>query len=156
MDAITLLTEDHKKVRKLLKELDGTGDRDAAKRTDLFHTIVHELEVHTQVEQEIFYPAFRKACANARGDKIYFDSLEEHKAMAEVLIPDVQQADAASAEFAGKAQALRDAVDNHADEEEKVMFHEAKKVLSKDDLKRLGEDLERKKKELMQQFKSAA
>lgn len=156
MDAIALLTEDHKKVRKLLKELDGTSEGASRKRAELIETIAHELKVHTEIEQDIFYPAFRKACGDAEGDKIYFDSLEEHKAMGDVLIPDAQHADPASAEFAGKAQALKDAVDNHADEEEKVMFHEAKKAMSKDELNRLGEQLESRKKDLMRQFRSAA
>lgn len=156
MDAISLLTEDHKKVRKLLKQLDETSDRSSKTRTELREKITHELKVHTQIEQEIFYPAFKQACSDAEGDKIYFDSLEEHKAVDDVLLPDLQQADAGSAEFAGRAKALKEAIDHHADEEEKVMFHKAKKVCSKEQLAQLGEKLEAKKSQLMQQFKSAA
>jgi hemerythrin-like domain-containing protein len=149
MDAISLLTDDHEKVRKLLKQLSKTDEADSAEREDTLRKIALELTVHTKIEQEIFYPAFKQAGEGPEDDKIYFEALEEHGAISDQLIPDAERADAASPEFAGRAKALREAVDHHADEEEKVMFHRAKKILSKDDLKRLGEQLDTRKQALM-------
>ncbi|MGS1012998.1 hemerythrin domain-containing protein [Rhodanobacter sp. UC4450_H17] len=61
MDAIQLLKADHKKVKELLAELAKTTTRAAKTRSELLAQIRVDLEVHTTIEEEIFYPAFRKA-----------------------------------------------------------------------------------------------
>ncbi|HEV7122312.1 MAG TPA: hypothetical protein VGN24_02665 [Rhodanobacter sp.] len=52
--------------------------------------IALDLEVHTRVEEEIFYPAFREACDDDENDKLYFEALEEHRAVGELVLPDLQ------------------------------------------------------------------
>lgn len=81
MDATKLLTEDHRKVRALLKDLNETTDRAAKTRTELLEKIALELQVHNQIEEEIFYPAFKQACQDAEGDKLYFEADEEEDEM---------------------------------------------------------------------------
>ena len=46
MDALSLLKEDHDKVRKMLEELDSTTERGVKTREELFQRVKHELEVH--------------------------------------------------------------------------------------------------------------
>jgi hemerythrin superfamily protein len=64
-DACDLLDADHRAVKKLFKEYDeltGSRARSAAqKKVDLARQICHELSVHAQIEEEIFYPALRNA-----------------------------------------------------------------------------------------------
>ena len=57
MDAIQLLKADHKKVKELLAELAKTTTRAAKTRSELLAQIRVDLEVHTTIEEEIFYPA---------------------------------------------------------------------------------------------------
>ena len=60
-DAISLLKEDHKKVRALLAALEKTTERSADRRVKLLQQIESEVKVHATVEEEIFYPAYRDA-----------------------------------------------------------------------------------------------
>src|SRR5215470_17217815 len=60
-DAITLLKADHQKVRALLGELTESSERATTKREELLAEIERELKIHTTIEEQIFYPAFRDA-----------------------------------------------------------------------------------------------
>ncbi|MGN6789516.1 MAG: hemerythrin domain-containing protein [Rhodanobacteraceae bacterium] len=155
MDATKLLTEDHEKVRQLLKQLTESTVRAGKTRAGLLDKIALELKVHTQIEEEIFYPAFKQAAEDAEDQKLYFEALEEHRAAGELVLPDLQKTDVASEQFAGRAKVLRDLVEHHAEEEEDEMFKRARKVFSKEDLARLGDQLAARKHELLQQ-KAAA
>jgi hemerythrin-like domain-containing protein len=154
MDATRLLTEDHQKVRKLLEQLAETTSRGAKTRAELLKKIAMELKVHTQIEEEIFYPAFKQACSDAKDDRLYFEALEEHRAAGELVLPDLQGTDVSSEKFGGRAKVLKELVSHHADEEEKDMFSRARKVFSKDDLAELGERLAARKQELLGQMAS--
>lgn len=72
MNAISLLKADHKKVKGMLDDLESTTERGPGKRKKLLAKIKTELEAHTTIEEEIFYPAFLKAvkekepCTTAR------------------------------------------------------------------------------------------
>ena len=70
MNAIRLLKEDHKKVRRLLAELEATTPRAYKKRTILLASIAREIEMHTTLEEEIFYPAFMEVGERVDDDKM--------------------------------------------------------------------------------------
>lgn len=154
MDAIKLLTQDHEAIRKLLGELAESSTRATRKRADLLAQIAHELEAHTKIEEEIFYPAF-KAAGKAEEAKMYFEALEEHRAAGELVLPDLLQTPPESEKFSGRAKVLKELVEHHADEEEKEMFKHAKRLMDTAQLKELGERLANRKAELMEQFKAA-
>lgn len=145
-NAITILKADHAKVRKLLEQLDKA--QGASRRDDLLEKITIEIEVHTQLEEEIFYPAFREASRNKEDGKLYFEAQAEHGAV-KLILPDLAQIDRDSDEFAGKAKVLKDLIEHHAEEEEKELFPRAKKLLSKDELEELGTRLEERKQTLL-------
>src|SRR5262249_52205238 len=52
--ATDLLKKDHDKVKKLFSQFEKAGD-DSSRRRDLFDDIKRELDVHTKIEEEIFY-----------------------------------------------------------------------------------------------------
>src|SRR5215510_214231 len=60
-DAIALLKNDHKNVKQLLKRLESTTDRNSSQREQLLEEIENEVKVHTTIEEEIFYPAFKQS-----------------------------------------------------------------------------------------------
>lgn len=156
MDATKLLTEDHKKVRKLLSELGETSEQDTDKRDELLGEIALDLEVHTRVEEEIFYPAFREACDDDENDKLYFEALEEHRAVGELVLPDLQNTPTSSEKFAGRAKVLKDLVDHHAVEEEEIMFKRAiREVFPSDELGKLGQQLAERKDERVREYANA-
>ncbi|HEY6941702.1 hemerythrin domain-containing protein [Dokdonella sp.] len=149
MDAIKLLKNDHDEVRALLAELESTTTRALKKRTALVERIAAMLEAHTTIEEEIFYPAFKQAGEKSDDDKMYFEALEEHRAAGELVLPDLLGTDAGSEQFSGRAKVLKELVEHHADEEEKEMFPRAKKLLSRQELAELGEQLEARKQQLL-------
>lgn len=149
MDAIELLKADHEKVRDLLTQLTETTSRAEKKRTELLEKIRLELEVHTTIEEEIFYPAFREA-GKKDEEEMYFEAVEEHRAAGELVLPDVLKTEVTSDQFAGRAKVLKELVEHHASEEEEEMFPKARKLLGKEQLQQLGEQMQQRKQELLE------
>ena len=99
VNAIDLLLEDHQKVRELLSQLTSTTNRAVKKRGELLQKIKQEILVHAQIEEEIFYPAFRDSDADEAG-KLYHEAKEEHRAVSALVLPDLEETDPSSDEFA--------------------------------------------------------
>lgn len=144
MNAIAMLEHDHEKVRGLLDKLSSTTDRGVKKRRDLLTEIEHEVKIHTQLEEEIFYPAFKSAGTKKSDDKLYYEAKEEHHA-ADKVLADLKHADPSTAAFGGKAKVLKELIEHHAEEEESEMFPRAKEVMSKEELEQLGERMQQRK-----------
>jgi len=146
-DAISILKADHKKVKGLLEQLEKTTERGANTRKKLLAQIEKELVIHTNIEETIFYPAFRDAVKKKEDREMYFEALEEHHVV-KMVLPELKDTDPSSEPFAAKAKVLKELVTHHAKEEEKDMFPEAKKVLDKAELEELGERMAAKKKSM--------
>lgn len=142
MNAIELLKNDHKKMRKLLADLESTTARGVKKRTELLNTIHKELSIHARIEEEIFYPAFKAEGETHADDKLYFEALEEHRAAEDLVLPDLMGTDPATEKFSGRAKVLKELIEHHAKEEEKTMFPRARKLLSAAQLRELGAAME--------------
>ena len=149
MNAIELLKEDHKKVRGLLSQLTETTKRAEKTRTELLQVIAKELEVHTKIEEEIFYPAFKEAAGETEDEALYFEALEEHRAAGDLVLPDLLATDVTSDKFTGRAKVLKELIEHHAGEEEKEMFPKARELLGNEALRELGAQMETRKAELM-------
>ena len=143
-DAIKLLKTDHENVRELLGQFENaTG----ARREKLRGKIETELKVHTQIEEEIFYPAYREAARKKDDKKLYFEALEEHHVI-DLVLPEMNDG-ASPEELKAKAKVLKELVEHHAGEEEKEMFPRARKVLDKEELRALGEQMQLRKETLL-------
>jgi len=147
-DAIALLTNDHETVRALLAQMEETTTRGAKKRMQLLEKIAQEVRVHSQIEEEIFYPAFKDAAENEEDEKKFYEAAEEH-GLVDIVLPALEQTDPASEQFGAKAKVLKDLIEHHAEEEEEEMFPRAKKLFGKDRLTELGEELQTRKDELL-------
>jgi hemerythrin-like domain-containing protein len=146
-DAISLLLRDHDRVRDLLAQLVDSDDRDV--RRELLDVIEHEIKIHSKVEEKIFYPAFKRAARDEDGQKLFYEAKEEHHVV-DMVIPELKRTDPSTDEFAGKAKVLKDLIEHHAGEEEREMFPEARRSLGKDELARLGLEIEKMKEDLSQ------
>jgi hemerythrin-like domain-containing protein len=146
-DAIALLKKDHEKVRGLFAQLEKSAMRGGPKVEQLVTQIESELEIHTTIEEEIFYPAFRDAVRSKDDKEMYYEAQEEHHVV-KLVIPDVDGSQKSGPEFAAKAKVLKELVEHHADEEEKDMFKSARKAFSRSELQDLGDRMAARKKEL--------
>jgi hemerythrin-like domain-containing protein len=142
-DAIALLKQDHEKVRGLLGQLENAS---GARREKLLTQVEQELKVHTQIEEEIFYPAYRDAARKKDDKKLYYEALEEHHVV-DLVMPEASDG-ASVEELQAKAKVLKDLVEHHAGEEEKEMFPRARQVFEREELRELGDRLQQRKEEL--------
>ena len=147
-DAITLLKEDHKKVKGLLSQLEKTTERSADRRTKLLGQIETEIKVHSTIEEEIFYPAYRDAVKKKGDRELYQEALEEHHVV-DLVLPELKRVDPGGEVFGAKATVLKELIEHHAGEEEKEMFPKARKVLDAAELRDLGSRMASRKRELL-------
>jgi hemerythrin superfamily protein len=148
-DAIDLLTEDHKKVKQLFKDfaqLKGTAP--TAAMIDIAQAICTELTIHAAIEEELFYPAARKAI----NDGGLIDEAEIEHATVKFLIKQLMPAKEGDAQFTAKVTVLREYTKHHINEEENEMFPKIKQA--KADLSALGQQLRDRKKQLQDQLKT--
>lgn len=155
-DALELLKKDHDTVEDLLDELTGTSERATKKRTELLSKIAVELRVHARIEEEIFYPALKDAAQDKEQRAMLAEALEEHRAVEELVLPDLENTDVGSVQFRGRAKVLKELVTHHKDEEEKEMFKHAQTLLSKDARRDLGARMRERKSELLDEMKAVS
>ena len=146
-DAIALLKADHQKVRGLLSQLEKSTERSADRRKTLLAKIEAEVKVHTTIEEEIFYPAYRDAVKKKEDKELYQEALEEHHVV-DLVMPELKDADPAGEIFAAKATVLKELIEHHAEEEEKEMFPKARRALGAVALRELGAEMEDRKRSL--------
>lgn len=145
LDAIALLTADHKKVKGLfvrfekLMEQEGVDDE----KGDLAAQICNELTVHAQIEEDIFYPAVRDAI----DDDDLMDEADVEHAGAKDLIAQIEAMQPGDELFDAKVVVLGEQIDHHIKEEEGEMFPQVKKASV--DTVALGEQMLERKLELM-------
>ena len=142
-DAVSLLKADHQKVKKAFEEFKNLGDQAYKTKKKLADDICEDLEIHTRLEEEIFYPEFRKAVTGskplANEAKVEHDSAKE-------LIRQIKEMNAEDDLFDAKVTVLSEYIDHHVKEEEEEMFPLLKKTSV--DLTDLGKRMEARKQEL--------
>jgi hemerythrin superfamily protein len=145
-DAIALLIADHKKVKGLFSQFDKLKDDRAEEKSTLVAVICNELKIHTAIEEELFYPAVRKAIDD---EDLMDEALVEH-AGAKDLIAQLENMDAEDDLYDAKVTVLGEQIEHHVKEEEGSMFPKAKKT--KLDTVALGAKMLERKKELLEEM----
>jgi iron-sulfur cluster repair protein YtfE (RIC family) len=140
-DATTLLRADHKLVNDLFADYEKA--RSANKKKQLVAQICSELSVHAQVEEEIFYPAVKRAL---KDKELIPEATVEHATLKD-LIAQVEGIEPDGEMFDAKIKVLAEYVKHHVKEEQNVMFPKAKETDL--DMKALGDQLSERKAELM-------
>jgi hypothetical protein len=145
MDAIAMLKEDHKKVKSLFREYEAAGDRAYQTKRRIAEQVFQELEVHSALEEEIFYPAVREK-SDREGKELVAEGIEEHHVV-EVLIGELKGLNPEEEEYDAKFKVLTENVEHHIEEEEGEMLPDARERL-RNDLERLGEEMMQRKQQL--------
>ncbi|MFK4133851.1 hemerythrin domain-containing protein [Pseudomonas luteola] len=149
MNAIDLLKNDHKTILDILEQLSSTSERAVKKRQDLVQKLEHELTLHTHIEEEIFYPAF-KAAGKKEEAKMYYEAIEEHRAVDSLVLPHIKATAPDSLEFSGRVKVVKELLEHHIEEEEE-MFKDAQELLASQ-LDELGTQMQERKKSLKQEL----
>lgn len=110
-DAIALLKADHRTVEGLFDQFESTKSTTSKKK--IAHQICVELKIHTLIEEEIFYPAFRGKIEDDMLDEAYV----EHDG-AKVLINDIEAGEPDDDFYGAKVKVLSEEIKHHVHEEE--------------------------------------
>jgi competence ComEA-like helix-hairpin-helix protein len=137
IDPFSILLTDHEHVRELFARL-GRSAADP----EALEQLGDALEQHTELEEEVLYPAFRDVAAGTEHEHRYFESIEAHN-LVELMLTDLDDdglgLDASA--FAAKIHLLERVVMQHLQEEEAELFVLIRQLCSADQLDALGERL---------------
>ncbi len=149
-DAIALLSADHKQVAQWFQQFETARSDD--KKFELASQICMALTVHTQIEEEIFYPAFLQATGD---EDMNNEAVIEHQS-AKTLIAEIEEMEPGDEMYDARVKVLGEMIAHHVEEEEGPdgMFEEARKADM--DLEALGEQLMARKQELMEELSAAS
>src|SRR3954466_14708345 len=137
--AVSLLKEDHARVKELFDQCEAAKSRPA--KVKIVRAALAELKVHAAIEEELFYPAVRKPV----GKEIMNEADEEHH-VAKLLIAELDRMDGSETHFEAKFVVLAENVRHHIEEEEGEMLPKAQKV--KLDFEALAEKMTARKETL--------
>jgi hemerythrin superfamily protein len=146
MDALTLLTADHNRVRGLFARFQAAHEaEDTTTAAELASKIYEELTVHTDIEETVFYPAVTDVDDEVH--ELVVESLEEHRVMKE-MIREARMLSPEDERWAAKVTVCIENTEHHASEEEESMWPLLRKGMSGEQLEDLGSRLEARKREL--------
>jgi hemerythrin-like domain-containing protein len=134
-DAIVLLKDDHKEIRKLFRDFENAGENANKTKERLVEKILEALTVHTYIENEVMYPEVRKLLPDVEDDVL--ESYEEHH-VADVLCMELAAMSSKDERFEAKTTVLIESVTHHMDEEEQDWFPKVRAGLGRKQLQELG------------------
>ena len=138
MDAFSLLKADHRKVEQLFAQLESASGK---QKLQVFQQIKTELDMHTHIEEKIFYPALEEP---EETHDLTLEAYEEH-AVVKNLLKELGRAKTANDEWEAQAKVLQENVEHHVEEEENELFPKAESALGQEEIEALGEQMEAEK-----------
>ena len=148
MNALELLKQDHQKVAELFEQAEQTENE--KQKQKLFHRIKTELEIHTQIEENIFYPALEQ---QEELKSLVLEAYEEHRQV-KTLLREISALVDGSEKFDAKLKVMKENVEHHVEEEETEMFPRVKQFMSTPELEQMGLEMEQAKKKQSRAAKS--
>jgi len=137
-DAIVLLKDDHKQIRKVFRDFQSAGDDATDRKGKLVDTMIELLTQHTYIENEVMYPRVRELLPDLKDDVL--ESYEEHH-VADVLVMELAGMKSTDERFDAKTTVLIENVTHHMDEEEQDWFPKVREGLGRKTLQEIGEEL---------------
>ena len=146
-DACELLDADHIAVKHLFvtyaRLAVAMPDDSTDERSQLAMRICDELTVHAQIEEEIFYPALRKAAPETAAQ---LDEAKQEHQEAKALVAQIRELGSAGPQMDELVSQLAGAVEHHVKEERDELFPKAK---SRMDLDAVGGQLRERQQALL-------
>jgi hemerythrin-like domain-containing protein len=137
MKAIDVLTTQHRAVLARLEQLATTDDPSSRRR--LLDEITDALEIHAELEEEVFYPAIRES-GGEDVEALVLRAIEEHH-LVDLMLAEAPDLDPEAESFGPKMTLLRELVTRHIEAEERELFALASR-LGDDEAEDLGRRLE--------------
>lgn len=137
MDALKLLSDQHKEVKALFGKIEKA--KDPQKAGQLFTELKTALTLHEKIEETHFYPPLRE---EAKTEDLVLESYEEHHVM-DLLLEEISRVDPGSEQFHPKMKVLEENVLHHAEEEEEgKLFPKVRQIWNAARRKEIGAKME--------------
>jgi hemerythrin-like domain-containing protein len=130
------LANEHETLRSLFARMNATTDDQKDMREDLLKQIEDALIPHAKWEETVFYPAFNKRATHDQ-QLLYATSMQEHRVIEKTVLPDIHAAGYGTRQFAGSVKVLSQLVEEHAHEEETLLFPAIKQLFNPTELSEL-------------------
>lgn len=131
-DVVRFLTDQHNLIKDMFDDVIHASD--PAAREKAFIELRQLLAVHETAEEMVVHPRARSEIAD--GDAVVDARLQEERAAKEQLSK-LESMEIGSQEFLDELVAFRDAVIDHAEQEEQEEFSKLQAALEPEDLKRM-------------------
>ena len=150
--ATAILRDDHRKVKELFTQYEKIGDvASGDSRLELFLEIRKELSVHSDIEEEIFYPAIESLRSkDEEAGNVVREAREQHQEV-RTLLDELGELKPEDEEFDDLMKTLIESVTDHADKEEEQIFPYFDE-LSRDERVRVSDELRNRKAELTEEY----
>ena len=129
MDVLTLLKEDHAKVKRVLEEGDSTTERGEKTRTELFTRLKTLLTAHEAMEEEVLYPALK---AHPKARELTLEAFEEHHVV-DMVLEELEATPVSDEQWGAKWTVAKENIEHHIEEEEGEMFRDIREIFSTDE-----------------------
>jgi hemerythrin-like domain-containing protein len=136
MSIIEMLKQDHQEASAMMDRIESAGEGDPSVMMT-FTQLKDALTLHTEIEEQIFYPALRN---NDETEDQIEESFEEHQEVKDMLA-EMSGLQAGNDEFMSLMSDLRDAVEHHVEEEENELFPQAEQILGDSRLQEMGQQM---------------
>jgi hemerythrin superfamily protein len=133
MNAITLLTEQHRQVETLFEYV---AESEGEEKQELFVELADLLAMHATIEERHFYPAVR----DKQTDDLVVEALEEHLEVKR-LLADLLRVDVGDGSFDERLEEIKEQVQQHVKAEEGELFPMVRRLLDSDALETIGRDM---------------
>jgi hemerythrin superfamily protein len=138
-DAIVILKNDHKEIRKLFRQFEAAGENAEKTKGAIVQKILEALTVHTYIENEVMYPRVRELLPDLEDDVL--ESYEEHH-VADVLCMELAAMSPGDERYDAKVTVLIEIVEHHVEEEETEWFPQVREGLGRKRVQDIGIELE--------------
>ncbi|HET9836414.1 MAG TPA: hemerythrin domain-containing protein [Rhodanobacteraceae bacterium] len=149
-NAIELLKHDHREVDSMFKQFESEDE--TRSKAEVAQHICLSLIVHSEIEEELFYPAAQRVLEDEDRDLVA-EAKVEHMGLKR-LIDDISGSSPGDEMFKARMIVLKEYVKHHVHEEEHELMPQVKKTDI--DLEALGSRLLERKQALIQEYRSYA
>jgi hemerythrin superfamily protein len=134
MNVLTLLKEDHGRIKRMLEEGEHTTERGEKTRTELFERLKETLTAHESMEEEVLYPALKK---HPKAKDLTLEAYEEHHVV-DLVLEELEKTPVDDEQWGAKFKVAKENIEHHIEEEEGEMFRDIRELFSTDEQEAMG------------------
>lgn len=129
MDVLTLLKEDHARIKKILADGESTTERGEKTRAEIFDRLKTILVAHEAMEEEVLYPALKQ---HPKAKELTLEAFEEHHVV-DLVLEELEMTPFNDEQWGAKFTVAKENIEHHIEEEEGEMFQQIREAFSDDE-----------------------